>query len=98
MPDSHSPTRSPSLAEVLEDFDSKFRFVLIASQRAEQLVRGARPKLDVPGKAARVAMEEVKRDLLPWEYGPEPEPEIDEDEAEEAAGEGVSDESDEEAN
>ena len=54
--------------------DSKFRFVLLASHRAEQMMRGAPAKIDLPRKKiTRVAMEEVIEDLVTWDYGrPEP--------------------------
>lgn len=53
--------------------DSKFRYILLASHRAEQLLRGASPKIEKPkGKPTRVAMEEVLRDAVKWGYGPEP--------------------------
>lgn len=56
--------------------DSTFRYVLIAAKRAEQLVRGARPRLEVPhAKPAKVAMREVVANLVEWEYGPPPAPE-----------------------
>jgi DNA-directed RNA polymerase subunit omega len=56
--------------------DSTFRYVLIAAKRAEQLVRGARPKLDgTPAKPARLAMREVVANLIDWDYGPPPAPE-----------------------
>ena len=67
-------TRKPlELDNALEQYDSKFRFVLLASSRAEQLVRGARPKLDNAAKKhTRVAMEELKQGMVPWAYGPAP--------------------------
>ncbi len=52
-----------------ERIDSKFRFVLLASHRAEQLMRGAELKLAVPGKITRAAMEEVMQDAIAWDYG-----------------------------
>lgn len=56
--------------------DSKFRFVLLAAQRAEQIMRGARPKVDAAKKkAVRVAMDEVHSDLIDWGYGPPPQEE-----------------------
>ncbi|HVS01610.1 MAG TPA: DNA-directed RNA polymerase subunit omega [Thermoanaerobaculia bacterium] len=77
----------PSMDRTLEQYDSKFRFVLLASARAEQLLRGARPKLDLAGKKpSRIAMEELRRGQISWEYGLPPEPE------EEAAGEGAAEE------
>ena len=60
--------------QIPEQMDSKFRFVLVASNRAEQLMRGANPKLDLPsGKPTVVAMREVEKNLIEWGYGPEPE-------------------------
>jgi DNA-directed RNA polymerase omega subunit len=56
--------------------DSKFRFVLVAAQRAEQLMRGARPKVEAgKRKPTRVAMQEVDANLVDWDYGPAPIPE-----------------------
>src|SRR5437762_1050798 len=44
------------MTEIPEKIDSKFRFVLLASKRAEQMVRGARPKVEsVSRKPTRVA-------------------------------------------
>ena len=65
--------------------DSKFRFVLVASHRAEQLMRGARPKVEAgKRKPTRLAMEEVTHGLVDWGYGPPPE-ETPEQEGEEQA-------------
>ena len=55
--------------------DSKFRYVLVAAQRAEQLMRGARAKVDSKGKPTRVAMEEVNHEMIEWDFGPAPAPE-----------------------
>jgi DNA-directed RNA polymerase omega subunit len=56
-----------------EKIDSKFRFVLVAAERAEQLMRGARPHVDATQKkATRVAQTEVHGDKVDWDYGPEP--------------------------
>lgn len=52
--------------------DSKFRYILVAANRAEQLMRGSRPRVDAAGKHTRVAMEEITRDLVSWDYGPAP--------------------------
>ena len=79
---------------VRESMDSKFRYVLLVAQRAEQLMRGARSKLDLPGvKATSVAREEIDRSLVEWDYGPAPEPEL---EALPEEGEGVAKAADEE--
>ncbi len=59
-----------------ERIDSTFRFVLIAAKRAEQLVRGARPKVETATtKPSRIAMREVIDELIDWDYGPAPAPE-----------------------
>ncbi len=64
------------MTEIPEKIDSKFRFVLLASKRAEQMVRGARPKVESASrKPTRVAMNEVLDDRIEWGYGPAPEPE-----------------------
>lgn len=56
-----------------EKIDSKFRYVLLAATRAEQLMRGATPKVNlVHSKQTRIAMEEVLQDAVRWDYGPEP--------------------------
>ncbi len=56
--------------------DSTFRYILVAAKRAEQLMRGARPKVELThAKPARVAMREVTEDLVEWDYGPMPQPE-----------------------
>jgi DNA-directed RNA polymerase omega subunit len=59
--------------------DSKFRRVLVAASRAEQLMRGARPKVEAgKRKATRIALEEVDNKLVDWGYGPPPLPEPEE--------------------
>ena len=35
-----------------EKIDSKFRFVLLAAERAERMMRGAKPKVDIDNKKA----------------------------------------------
>jgi DNA-directed RNA polymerase subunit K/omega len=56
--------------------ESRFLFVDVAALRAKQLRRGARPRLDQAEeplplvkavKAERVAMEEVKNNLVQWD-------------------------------
>lgn len=66
--------------------DSKFRLVLLAANRAEQIMRGARPKVEAgKKKSVRVAMDEIRNDLVDWGYGPPPQEE--EQPAEEAKSE-----------
>jgi len=73
------------LERIPEKIDSKFRFVLLASERAEQLLRGAKPKIDMgPLKPTRIAMNEISNDLVEWDYGPAPELEEDVEIIEEA--------------
>ena len=51
-----------------EGVDSKFRYVLLVSKRAEQLIQGAQPKLKSRhAKPTRVAMEEVERNQVKWQ-------------------------------
>ena len=48
--------------------DSFYLFVEVAAQRCMQLMRGAKPKLDVRAhKYSTIACAEVKEDLIPWE-------------------------------
>lgn len=62
---------------VRESIDSKFRYVLLVAERAEQLMRGARPKLEIGGaKPTHVAREEIDQGAVEWEYGLAPEPEL----------------------
>ena len=73
----HTSNRALDLDRALEQYDSKFRFVLLASTRAEQLVRGARSKVEgVSKKPTRVAMEELKSGMVPWSHGAAPAPEL----------------------
>ena len=59
--------------------DSKFRRVLVAASRAEQLMRGARPKVEAgKRKPTRIALEELDNKLVDWGYGPTPAPEPEE--------------------
>lgn len=59
---------------ITDKVDSKFRFVLLAAHRAEQLMRGANPRVQLRSpKVARIAMEEVLQDRVDWGYGPAPE-------------------------
>ncbi len=60
------------MRQIPEKIDSKFRFVLLASNRAEQIMRGAQPKVTKPGaKHTRLAMMEIFDEAVGWDYGPE---------------------------
>ena len=51
-----------------EGIDSKFRYVLLVSKRAEQLIQGAQAKIKSRhAKPTRIAMEEVEKDLVKWQ-------------------------------
>lgn len=54
-----------------EGVDSKFRYVLLVSKRAEQLIQGAQPKTKPRhAKPTRIAMEEVERNAVKWQLTP----------------------------
>jgi DNA-directed RNA polymerase subunit K/omega len=73
------PEEAPAAdAEPAPPIHSRFLFVDVSAQRAKQLRRGARARLtpaetaivarpDMPHKLERVAMEEVRRGLIPYE-------------------------------
>ena len=72
------------MERIPEKIDSKFRFVLLAAERAEQMLRGAKPKIDMGQlKPTRIAMMEISNDLVEWDYGPAPELESEEEITEE---------------
>ena len=80
------------MSRVPERVDSKYRYVLLASKRAEQLVEGAAPKREAgKGKPTRVAMSEITGDMVDWDYGPAvaPEVEIEAEPADAEPGDGV---------
>lgn len=64
------------MERIPEKIDSKFRFVLLAAERAEQMMRGARPKIEAPGKPTRVALQEILGEAVEWDYGPPEAPEL----------------------
>lgn len=72
-----------------DSFDSKFRVILLAAERAEQLMLGARPKRahNTP-KVARMAIEEVLDGEVLWALGPAPTSAIEDFEEELAAATG----------
>lgn len=50
-----------------EQFDSKFRFILVAAERAKQIQHGAPPRIEVDSrKAACIAVREVEANLVPY--------------------------------
>ncbi|HYM60474.1 MAG TPA: DNA-directed RNA polymerase subunit omega [Thermoanaerobaculia bacterium] len=54
-----------------EGIDSKFRYVLLVSKRAEQLVQGAQPRIrSKHAKPTRIAMEEIEKNQVKWQLSP----------------------------
>ena len=50
------------------DLDSKFRFVILASKRAKQLLQGSKPKIKTKSKnLIRIAQAEVRAGLIDYE-------------------------------
>jgi DNA-directed RNA polymerase omega subunit len=77
LPEEGEPEAPKIPAEPLPPIQSRFLFVDVAALRAKQLRRGARQRLgedvQLPHKAERVAMEEVKRGLVYYDV-PEAKP------------------------
>ncbi|MFQ5738404.1 MAG: DNA-directed RNA polymerase subunit omega [Acidobacteriota bacterium] len=65
------------IIKVPEEFDSKFRFILVAAERAKQLQSGAPPKTDIRSrKSAYIAIREVEQGLVPYEILEETDDEV----------------------
>ena len=61
-------------AELWPGIDSRFRLIVVAALRAKQLLRGARPRIDADPLKRRntsIALEEVRRGLVPFTVGDE---------------------------
>ena len=72
-PGADTMTESPETTPSTPLIESKFRLVHIASRRAEQLMLGARPKLETKHtKFSRIALDEVARGLVKWQMGQRP--------------------------
>jgi DNA-directed RNA polymerase omega subunit len=53
------------------NIDSKYRFIILASKRAKQLLKGAKPKIQSRSKSLiRIAQAEVKEGLIEYEIIP----------------------------
>ncbi len=53
------------------NIDSKYRFIILASKRAKQLLRGAKPKIQGKSKSLiRIAQAEVRSGLIEYEIIP----------------------------
>jgi DNA-directed RNA polymerase subunit omega len=56
------------MQRIPEDVGSKFRFIIIAAERAKQLQNNARPKIKTKStKPAHIAMKEVEQGLIAFE-------------------------------
>jgi DNA-directed RNA polymerase subunit K/omega len=62
-------SRSKNPLKGYGDLESKFRFVILASMRAKQLLRGAKPKIKTKSKnLIRIAQQEVHQGLIDYEF------------------------------
>jgi DNA-directed RNA polymerase omega subunit len=65
------PARSRAKLDSFGNIDSKYRFVILASKRAKQLLKGAKPKLKAKSRnLIRIAQSEVKSGLVEFEVIP----------------------------
>ncbi len=56
------------IIKVPKEIDSKFRFILVAAERAKQIQNGAPPKIEVKStKPAFIALREAELNLIPYE-------------------------------
>ena len=57
--------------ETFGNVDSKFRFIILASKRAKQILKGAKPKIELKSRSAvRVAQAEIMENLVEYEILP----------------------------
>lgn len=64
--------------EVWPEIDSRYRLIVVAALRSKQLQRGATPRIEVDTqrrKPTSIALEEVKRGLVPFTITKEEQPE-----------------------
>jgi DNA-directed RNA polymerase subunit K/omega len=73
------------------NIDSKFRFVILASKRAKQLLKGAKPKIKTKSRN-RIAQTEVRSGVVEYEILPTQKEEYREQEDRVFVGEGIHDE------
>jgi DNA-directed RNA polymerase subunit omega len=59
--------------KLVDGFDSKYRYVLVAARRARQLQSGAHPVVEPnSAKACRIAEQEINAGKVKWEMGKTP--------------------------
>ncbi|MDW7761470.1 MAG: DNA-directed RNA polymerase subunit omega [Acidobacteriota bacterium] len=57
--------------ETFGNVDSKFRFIILASKRAKQILKGAKPKIELKSRnAVRIAQAEIMENLVEYEILP----------------------------
>ncbi|MGA2989980.1 MAG: DNA-directed RNA polymerase subunit omega [Candidatus Korobacteraceae bacterium] len=60
--------------ELINGFDSNYRYILVAARRARQLQSGARPLVETSSrKPCRIAAQEIQAQKVKWSV-PEPKP------------------------
>jgi DNA-directed RNA polymerase subunit omega len=63
------------MQKIPDSIGSKYRFIILAAERAKQLQNNARPKLKTRStKPAHIAMKELEADLIAFEIQPYVEP------------------------
>jgi len=64
------------MSKIPDSIGSKYRFIILAAERAKQLQSNARPKMKTRSiKPACIAMQEIQQDLISFEITPIVEPE-----------------------
>jgi DNA-directed RNA polymerase subunit omega len=54
--------------DLIQGFDSNYRYVLVSARRARQLLSGARPQIETSTrKPCKVAMEEIQAGKVKWD-------------------------------
>ncbi len=57
--------------DIIGNIDSKYRYVILVSKRAKQLLQGAKPKIELKTKnLIRIAQAEVRKGLIDYELLP----------------------------
>ena len=63
------------MQKIPEKIGSKYRFIILAAERAKQLQNNAKPKIKTRStKPAFIAMRELEQDLISFEMPPPVEP------------------------
>lgn len=79
--------------DMFGNIDSKYRFIILASKRAKQLLKGAKPKIQGRSKSLiRIAQAEVRSGLIEYEIIPPSMDDLPEREERVFVGAGIADE------